>query len=163
MTKTCIICGKVFEPFRHLANRQKCCSKECSKVLNRHNAKEYSSRHRNALSDKMRHNKDEIKPLYCSVCGEQMFRKKGRWTKKMHDECVIRKCAEYIKAGQTIPKYWYTRCYAIGLEKKDIQEAAGIKPKCVYCGNELKGRQEKYCSKKCRSHWYYDQRRKAND
>lgn len=52
--RTCIICGKTFEPRYNTKNRHLCCSAECRKKYASQKQKEYSNRYREKNPEKIK-------------------------------------------------------------------------------------------------------------
>lgn len=156
MIKQCVICGASFSPLRHLEKIQECCSKTCSAVSYKRKAEEKRWKHRAEINKRHREYCDKNKPRYCDICGEQIIRSSSKM--RTHDECLIRKCGEYLRKRERLPDYWYRKLYNRGYTQADVLTMTGIKRNCLYCGEKLEGQKFKYCSKQCRDRHYKERR-----
>ena len=125
MLKKCIICGKQFEPYKPMANRQKCCSRECSKVYGRQYNKEhydYNSNH-----ERYRQRMKNRKPVMCRICGKPIERaldargyvRSQRW---MHQECVFNDIMMTIAKGEEVSTAQRQRLSANGYTLKEFKQ-----------------------------------------
>ena len=106
MTKTCIICGKEFEPYRPA---QVTCSVECRKVYRLDYIKKYQKKH----PEKVRKYNKEIyrinyarelkkrKPVTCPICGKEFIPQRKRIY-------CSKECSKIANAKRTRKRYWKT-------------------------------------------------------
>jgi len=122
--KECIICGKLFIPYRQ---NNKCCSKQCSKVNKDNYTKEYI--HTSAFKERNKvQNRKRLKQIFCTVCGKEIEKEEtsnGRISRKtMHDSCVIYDCIQTLRSGKALSEKQYERLRARGYDMHDIREEA---------------------------------------
>jgi predicted nucleic acid-binding Zn ribbon protein len=94
-TKICVICGKEFTTYR---DKEKTCSKECSKKLNLKHISEFNDIHKDERNKKRREKyncqiESENRREICPVCGK-VFDKKHK-QKFCSEECRNVKKREY--------------------------------------------------------------------
>lgn len=138
MIKTCVICGLDFKPKPHLQRRQICCCKECSSEQNRRTRKKYHENNKDKLKEKKKEyeiaNREKLrhkrklsrKPYWCEICGKPVERIRYHDKARTHDECLLNKCAEYIKKGEKLPNNLWQKAYCRGYDMYDIRERAGV-------------------------------------
>lgn len=125
--KKCVICGKEYEPYAGQARRQKTCSPECRKILNRMHDKEYKSLECVRESHKLymrRYNIRRRNPV-CTICGKPLIRdySTGHTARtRMHDECVYIDVVNTLKAGKPLNTAQYQRLVSRGYDMQSFRE-----------------------------------------
>lgn len=116
-TRTCKICGKVFET--EIPNK-KCCSMKCSRINQKQHQRRWEKEHRlekNELQRKRR----AMKEHRCNICGEPIL-----WTKTSrpvrHDECVLNEIVKSINAGNKLTSPQYQQLVARGYDIRSFRE-----------------------------------------
>lgn len=107
----CIICGKMFEPYRCKGKRQKTCSEECRNVYKRRYYREHGISDEQKKKNKERQQEARNGHVLCRICGKPVFRTflAGEGQPWMHEECVFNDCIETVVRGEKISKKQQSR------------------------------------------------------
>lgn len=167
--KNCVICNKEFELTVGLANRIKCCSKECGLELKK-------------INNKIRREKNNIK-VNCDYCGKPLSLTKSRFEESEKHFCNRECHAEYLKSthrevrycevcGEPFvtlktkdQKYCSVPCSRIAYSQIYVGENHWaynrIKTNCTWCNKDLtidqcnnKRSKHHFCNKDCFRQWF---------
>lgn len=123
--KNCIICGKEFEPYYALRNKQVTCgSKKCVTQRNIQYTKSYYAIEENNKRRKLHQRRHGT--AYCRICGKKIERNHDLnfrvSNSTMHDECVINDVLETLKKGEKLSSAQVQRIYQRGYTIKELRE-----------------------------------------
>ena len=124
--KTCVICGKEFEPRHNLKERQKCCSAECSAVLKKQIGHIYRETHQSEIRAKRKKMRvQHLRDCRCWICGQHIDKPiTGERVSniRMHDECVYRDAVNTLNSGGQLSDKQKLRLYARGWTVTEFKE-----------------------------------------
>ena len=120
----CIICGKIYEPYRCYGERQLTCSLECRKEYARQYAKTNPKRYEYMEKSKQNARIKRNGHVICRICNKPIYRtfEVGEGSAWMHYECVMNDCIETIKAGEALSKKQVGRLAARGYSYAEFIE-----------------------------------------
>lgn len=126
MIKNCKICGKQFEAKQ---KNYTLCSPECRKENSRRRYHSLDAETKKMLAQQYKEwYRRKIKGFPCKFCGEEVkpFIDNRLHRHHWHEECLINKCIEAIKNGETFSKKSKILRFASnkGFTKADILEIA---------------------------------------
>lgn len=100
----CIICGKMFEPYRCKGKKQLTCSEECRKAYAKQYYREHGVNKEKQKEAIQRQREAKNGHVICRICGKPVFRTfaVGEGQPWMHEECVFNDCIETVVCGQTL-------------------------------------------------------------
>ena len=120
----CIICGKMYEPYRCYGERQLTCSQECRKIYARQYAKTNPKRYE--YMERMKQNARERRNghVICRICGKPIYRtfEFGEGSPWMHYECVINDCISTLQKGEKLSRKQLLRLDARGYSITEFRE-----------------------------------------
>ena len=120
----CIICGKMYEPYRCYGERQLTCSQECRKEYARQYAKTNPKRYEYMEKSKQNARQKRNGHVICRICNKPIYRtfEAGEGSAWMHYECVMNDCVETIRAGEALSKKQVGRLAARGYSYAEFIE-----------------------------------------
>lgn len=124
MQKTCIVCGKSFEPYPTTAYKQICCSKECGRIRRLQRQMEWQKTDIGLQKYREWYRKRTVNKTLCGICGKPTKAEDTTHKSHFHTECVINEAVEVYKAGQILTDAQYLRLYNRGYTMRDIKRIA---------------------------------------
>ena len=120
----CIICGKMYEPYRCYGERQLTCSPECRKEYARQYAKTNPKRYEYMEKSKQNARIKRNGHVICRICHKPIYRtfEMGEGSPWMHFDCVMSDCVKTIKAGEALSKKQVGRLAARGYSYAEFIE-----------------------------------------
>lgn len=124
--KKCIICGKEFEPYYTMKNRQITCgSKECMRMRNKKQNKIYYSIEENNNRRKL-HQRMQKSNAICRICGRKIERgndiQHRASNSTMHDGCVVADAIRTLQKGEKLNSTQIQRLYQRGYTITELRE-----------------------------------------
>jgi hypothetical protein len=121
MQKKCIMCGKPFEPYAPLKNKQICCSKECGRMRRLEMQREYEKTGK-MKKYRAEYYKERTKnKTLCGICGKPTVAEDTTHKPQYHLECILNESIEAYKSGQILTDAQYLRLYSRGYTMRDIK------------------------------------------
>ena len=120
----CIICGKMYEPYRCYGERQLTCSPECRKEYAKIYAKNNPKRYEYMEKTKERARQKRNGHVICRICGKPIYRtfELGEGSPWMHYECVINDCISTLQKGEKLSRKQLLRLDARGYSITEFRE-----------------------------------------
>lgn len=122
MQKICVICGKTFIPRFNMNKRQICCSRECSKMHYRNQARLYQQSEKAKIKHREWYRNYTKNKTLCRICGKPTVAVNTPNKPLYHTECVVNEAIELIKNRCKLTKVQRNRLYLLGYTIADIKE-----------------------------------------
>ena len=117
--KTCVICGREFEPHYNTVSRQICCSKECLKVRTKQMTNKEARRERAKMSYRKAHKDTTV----CKICGmPTAFGVRPQGRRRYHESCVLEQAMSKIKWNESFTSAERQRLVSFGYSVKELRK-----------------------------------------